>query len=177
MAVQRPCAARSVLSEVRSRFCQRGSGVNSKIICERTTLESVQQVACMDSSGGRSSSSGRNRTFKRRVNGRLPNHSASLECALVTYARAAAVSTSPISCEAERRSGQRVRTRRALAPSCQRAMDLVRESVVPGTGFEPVFWFQRPVSCRLDDPGAVRRRAEGARSREPRQRFVGEERG
>ena len=122
-----------------------------------TALDSNQHVlACVASSSGRRSSSGRNRTFESPVNSRLPDHSASLEYALVASVRAAADSTSPISCEAGRRSGQRARTRRALAPSCQRARDLSRErAAVPGTGFEPVFLASETSVLPLDDPGAV----------------------
>lgn len=76
-------------------------------------------------------------------------------CSSRTYVRAAAVSTCPISCEAERRSGQRVRTRRALAPSCQRARDpRARGRRFRAQDSNLSFWVQRPVSCQLDDPGA-----------------------
>ena len=112
--------------------------------------------ACVATPSGRKGSSGRNRTFEGPVNSRLPDHSASLEHALVASVRAAADSTSPISFEAGRRSGQRARTRRALAPSCQRARDLPDErAVVPGTGFEPVFLASETSVLPLDDPGAV----------------------
>jgi hypothetical protein len=90
----------------------------------------------------------------RPVNSRVPDHSASLEYALVASVRAAAVSASPISFEAERRSGQLARTRRALAPSCQRARDLVRGPWFRAQDSNLSFWVQRPVSCQLDDPGA-----------------------